>query len=33
MDETFDVNAIIGVGFRFDSNPFKKKVPGAGAPG
>lgn len=24
-DETFDFNAIVGVGFRFDSNPFKKK--------
>ena len=25
-DETFDFNAIFGVGFRFDGNPFKKKA-------
>ncbi|MCP4203771.1 MAG: hypothetical protein GY769_17775 [bacterium] len=26
VDETFDVNALVGIGFRFNSNPFKKKT-------
>lgn len=25
VDETFDFNAIVGVGFRFNRNPFKKQ--------
>lgn len=27
VDETYDVNLIVGVGFRFDRNPFKKADP------